>query len=161
MHTFKDQKEVDNHIADIKKHIIPILPGNVLTYNTFYNSDRHIGKTKNDIIIVDGKKIKIKDYYKQELKKLTYDGNKIGKGKAFTGAGAKYQQGKTYATLFGKTAKDIKQTINKGRKIAGTKKNPIVMNVQEINEKVLRVKKAFLNYTNGSMQCRRQGLITI
>ena len=152
IHGFKDQKEIDNHIADIKKNIIPVLPGNVLTYNTFYNSDRHIGKTKNDIIVVDGKEMKIKDYYKREIKKLTYDGNKIGRGKAFTGAGAKYQQGKTYATLFGETAKDIKQTINKGRKIAGTKKNPIIMTVQEINEMNMSMHEQLWERVNKSIK---------
>ena len=152
MHTFKDQKEIDNHIVDIKKNLVPELPGNVLTYNTFLKNNRHLGKTRNDIIVVDGKEIKIKDYYKQEIKKLTYDGNKIGRGKPFTGAGAKYQQGKTYATLFGETANDIKQTINKGRKIAGTKKNPIIMTAQEINEMNMSMHEQLWERVNKSIK---------
>jgi len=133
MHTYKTQKDIDNLIVDIKKHVIPILPGNVLTYNTFVPSDRHLGKTKKDIIVVEGKEMTIKEYYVQEMKKLTYDGNKIGKGKPFNGAGAKYKQGVTYATQFGLDAKDIKQTIVKGRKISGTAKNPVIMTAEQIN----------------------------
>ena len=133
MHTYKTQKDIDNLIVDIKKHVIPILPGNVLTYNTFVPSDRHLGKTKKDIIVVEGKEMTIKEYYVQEMKKLTYDGNKIGKGKPFNSAGAKYKQGITYATQFGLIAKDIKQTIVKGRKISGTAKNPVIMTAKQIN----------------------------
>ena len=130
-HTFKTKGEIDSHISDIKEYIIPVLPGNVLTYNTFLNSTRHLGVTKNNMIVVDGKEMKIKDYYKQEIDKLRHapKDKKIGKGKSFTGPGANFLQGRTYGATFGKTASEIKQAFEKGRKISGE-----TMTVQEINE---------------------------
>ena len=130
MHTYKTVTEIDNAIKDIKEYIIPILPGNVLTYNTFLKNNRHLGSTRKNIVTTpDGKKMQLQEYYKQEIKKLTYDGNKIGRGKEFTGPGAKYKQGRTYSTYFGDTSKEIAETNSKGRKIGG-----VNMTIKQINE---------------------------
>jgi predicted kinase len=152
IYDFKTKDNIDDFFSVVREVVIPSLPKELAQSGLFFKSDRHLGKSKNKIVTIEGKKIKLKDYYKQQRDKLFESLKDEDYGKPFAGAGAKYKYGIKYATYFGTTADEIERTNKKGKKIRGNKGNPVVMTIAQINEMHMSMHEQLWQRVNASIR---------
>jgi predicted kinase len=152
IYDFKTKDNIDDFFSVVREVVIPSLPKELAQSGLFFKSDRHLGKSKNKIVTIEGKKIKLKDYYKQQRDKLFESLKDEDYGKPFAGAGAKYKYGIKYATYFGTTADEIERTNKKGKKIRGNKGNPVVMTIAQINEMHMSMHEQLWQRVNTSIR---------
>jgi predicted kinase len=152
IYDFKTKDNIDDFFSVVREVVIPSLPKELAQSGLFFKSDRHLGKSKNKIVTIEGKKIKLKDYYKQQRDKLFESLKDEDYGKPFTGAGAKYKYGIKYATYFGTTADEIERTNKKGKKIRGNKGNPVVMTIAQTNEMHMSMHEQLWQRVNTSIR---------
>ena len=137
MHNWDSQPDIDAGIQSIKNTIIAKLPKSLVSWTTLTGKSTYINikeSIRKKVIDVDGKPMKVLDYYKQELKNMLDNLTDSDYGPEFTGPAAKYKGGKPYKALFGKNSNDFKEGVEKGRGYSGSGKNRIVMTTAEINE---------------------------
>jgi len=133
----RTSKEIDGWFDAFENKIISKMPESVLPksrLNTILRPSKRIfagkkfgleGKGQDKIIITDGKykgqEMTIDNYYNIKRKELLAKDLKYGA--PFKGEGAKYVYGKTYASLFGYTESEIKESFKNGTVEAQNKIN--------------------------------------
>jgi len=137
MHNWDSRSDIDTGIQSIKNTIIAKLPKSLVSWTTLTGKSTYINIKKSirkKVIDVDGKPMKVLDYYKQELKNMLDNLTDSDYGPEFTGSAAKYKGGKTYKALFGENAEDFNEGAKEGRKYKTFDGEVVIMTTAEINE---------------------------